>query len=39
MWVPDDLLFVTFLLGLKPFQLKALLFWIKVNEAKQLLVI
>lgn len=39
MWILDDVLFVIFLLGLKPFQLKSLLFRLWVREAKQLLVI
>lgn len=39
MLVLDDVLFVIFLLGLKPFQLKSLLFRLRVREAKQLLVI
>lgn len=39
MLVLGELLFVTFLLGLEPFQLQSLLFWLRVSEAKQLLVI
>lgn len=39
MWILDDVLFVIFLLGLKPFQLKSLLFRLRVSKAKQLLVI
>jgi len=38
MLVLDNVLFIIFHLGLKPFQLKSL-FWLRVNEAKQLLVI
>lgn len=39
MLVLDDVLSVIFLLGLKAFQLKSLLFWLRVSEAKQLSVI
>lgn len=39
MLVLDDVLFVVFLLGPKPFQSKSLLFRLRVREAKQLLVI